>query len=100
MRAARRGAWISFDGFRPERVADYVDMVVGMRSEGLLQRVLISQDAGWYHAGEPHGGEFSPFDPLFTAFVPALRQAGLAQAEVDTLLIDNPAAAFSIRVRS
>jgi len=100
VRAARRGAWVSFDGFRPESVDDYVDMVTHMRDEGLLHRVLISQDAGWYRAGEPRGGAFNPFHPLFTSFVPALRRSGLDATEIQTLLIDNPAAAFAVRVRA
>ena len=31
-------------------------MVLHMRAEGLLGRVLVSQDAGWFHVGEPNGG--------------------------------------------
>ena len=47
-----------------------------MKADGLLGHVLVSHDAGWYHVGEPGGGEFRPFDTLFTTFVPALKAAG------------------------
>jgi phosphotriesterase-related protein len=65
-----------------------------------LHRVLVSQDAGWYAVGQPQGGTFRPFDTVFTAFIPALRARGFTRAEIDTLLIENPASAFSIAVRT
>lgn len=100
--AARRGAWVSFDGMGAtgQPVADYVDMVGRLRQERLLHRVLVSQDAGWYHVEQPHGGTIRGYDFLFTTFVPALRAAGFSQADIDTLLVRNPAEAFSIRVRT
>ncbi len=98
--AARKGAWISFDGVRPESLSEHVESVVSLRDQGLLQRVLVSQDAGWYRVGEPRGGTIRPFDFLFTSFIPALRARGFTQADIDTLLIDNPAKAFAIKVRT
>jgi phosphotriesterase-related protein len=98
--AARRGAWISFDGVGPDSVAAHVERVTRLRNEDLLHRVLISQDAGWYTVGEPRGGDFRPFDTVFTTFIPALRDAGFTDTEIDTLFIDNPANAFSIELRS
>jgi phosphotriesterase-related protein len=99
VRAARRGAWVSFDGVGPDSVAPHVKMVTRMRDEGLLDRVLVSHDAGWYHVGEPRGGRFRPFDKVFTAFIPAARAAGLTDGDIDTLFVTNPANAFSIAVR-
>ena len=64
-----------------------------------LGRVLVSQDAGWYHVGEPGGGSYRPHTFLFDAFVPALRAGGLGDAEIRTLLVTNPAEAFAIRRR-
>jgi predicted metal-dependent phosphotriesterase family hydrolase len=97
VRAARRGAWISLDGFRPAAVQDYVEMVKALRREGLLGHVLLSQDAGWYTPGKPRGGDITPYDPIFTSLVPALEAAGFSKREIDTLFIDNPSAAFSTR---
>ena len=99
LQAAERGAWISFDGFRPDSVDEYADYVVRFRDAGLLQRVLLSQDAGWYSPGEPGGGDFEPFRPILTDLVPALLERGITQAEVDQLFVANPAGAFAIRVR-
>ena len=97
--AARRGAWISFDGLSADSVSEFVKKVARLRDEGLLNRVLVSQDAGWYTVGEPRGGDFRTFETVFTEFIPALRDAGFTDAEIDTLFIDNPANAFSIGIR-
>ena len=97
-RAAERGAWVEFDGIAPKSVDRHVALVLAMRKAGHLGRVLVSHDAGWYRVGEPNGGEFRPFDTLFTAFVPALKAAGVTQAEIDQLLIDNPRRALTPRL--
>jgi phosphotriesterase-related protein len=97
VRAARRGAWIEFDGVSPSSVERHVDLVMAMKSNGLLDRVLVSHDAGWYHVGEPGGGSFRPFDTVFTQFVPALTGAGLSDEEVRSLLVTNPARVLTRR---
>ena len=70
-----------------------------MKEAGHLDRVLLSHDAGWYHVGEPGGGEYRPYDTLMADFVPALRAAGVSEAEVRRLTVDNPRAAFTVQVR-
>jgi phosphotriesterase-related protein len=94
-RVARRGAWVEFDGIGPATVARHVALVGRMKAEGLLQRALVSHDAGWYRVGEPGGGQFRPYDTLFTAFIPALKASGFADAEVHQLLVDNPRRALA-----
>jgi phosphotriesterase-related protein len=97
---ARRGAWISYDGVGGGgEITAYVDRVMHFREAGLLHRVLISQDAGWYQVGEPGGGTFRPYDTVFTSFIPALRAKGMTDDEIDTVFIRNPAEAFSVAVR-
>jgi phosphotriesterase-related protein len=71
-----------------------------MRDAGLLDHVLISQDAGWYTIGQPGGGTPRSYELLFTHFVPALRARGFMDADLDTLLVRNPAKAFAVSVRS
>ena len=93
-RAATRGAWVEFDGISPASVARHVDLVRQMKDERLLGRVLVSHDAGWYRVGEPGGGKFRPFDTLFTTFLPALKSAGLDEADIRQLLVTNPRAAL------
>jgi len=100
VRAARSGAWISFDGLVPDNVERYVALVGFMKAEGLLDRVLVSHDAGWYHVGEPGGGAFRPYDTLFTEFLPALEAAGFTDDDLHQLTVVNPAEAFTVRVRA
>lgn len=92
--AGKRGAWLSFDEFRPNRIERYVDLVRRMRDAGLLDRVLLSQDGGWYSAGEPRGGDFAPFHPIFTDLISALLDSGFTQADINQLFVVNPARAF------
>ena len=95
-RAGERGAWVEFDGIGPDSVERHVQLVKMMADAGHLGRVLVSQDAGWYHVGEPGGGTFRPFDTIFTRFVPAIRDA-LGQDAVQQLLVANPSRALARR---
>jgi phosphotriesterase-related protein len=97
--AAMQGTWVELDGISPWGLASHVEAVLDLRRRDLLGRVLVSQDAGWYHVGEPGGGRYSPHTFLFDSFVPALRAAGLGDPEVRMLLVENPAEAFAIRRR-
>jgi phosphotriesterase-related protein len=94
-RLAAKGVWISLDGVSEKSLEGHVGAVVDLARAGHLRRVLISQDAGWYHVGEPGGGSFRPYTFLFDAFLPALREAGLTEAETRALVVANPAAALA-----
>ncbi|MBI4474587.1 MAG: phosphotriesterase [Acidobacteria bacterium] len=100
VQAAHRGAWVEFDGIRPETLDRHLKMVRNMMDRGLLKRTLISQDAGWYHVGEPGGGRFRNYAFLFTDFVPELRKKGATEGQVQTLLVDNPRQALTTRIRT
>lgn len=95
IRAGRRGAWVEFDGVNPSSIARHVELLQHMKTEGLLNRVLVSQDAGWYHVGEPGGGQFQPYDTIFTTFVPALTNTGFTDTDIFWLLVDNPRRALT-----
>ena len=97
--AARRGAWISYDGVAPDTVNQHLALIVQMKAAGLLNHVLVSHDAGWYSIGEPGGGTFRPFTTVFTALVPALKAGGFTNADIETLLVRNPARAYAVRGR-
>jgi phosphotriesterase-related protein len=98
--AADRGAWLSFDGLNRPTLPRHLQLCTEMKKRGHLRRVLISHDAGWFDPAKPKGGEFRPFDLLFTTFIPQLRENGFSDGEVDQLTIRNPAAAFGIRIRA
>jgi predicted metal-dependent phosphotriesterase family hydrolase len=97
--AVQQGAWVEFDGVSPQSLEAHVEAVADLFHRDQLDRVLVSQDAGWYRVGEPGGGTYRPHTFLFDAFVPALRARGLGEAEVRALLVENPARAFAVRRR-
>lgn len=100
IRAARLGAWVSLDNIRnATRLPDYIERIQALKDEGLLSRLLISHDAGWYRPGEPNGGDFVAFTFIARSLVPALRDAGFTEREIDQILVRNPATAFSTSVR-
>jgi phosphotriesterase-related protein len=94
--AAEKGGWVEFDGINDNNVDNYLTLLGKMKKANLLNHVLISQDAGWYHAGEPSGGSFRNFNGIFDRFVPAMKKAGFTEQEIDLLLVENPAKAFGV----
>jgi len=91
-KVARAGAWVEFDGIGPKTVEVHLECVRFMAAKGLLKRTLVSQDSGWYHVGEPGGGDFRGYTFVYTDFLPRLKPA-----EVHTLMWENPRAAFGHR---
>jgi len=86
---ARAGAWVELDGISPRSADHHLRSLHSLSDQNLLSKALISQDSGWYHVGEPNGGNFRGYSYIYTDFVPRL-PAGWAKI----LLVDNPAAAF------
>jgi phosphotriesterase-related protein len=97
--AAKMGAWISLDGVNDSNLDEYVKMIKNMKDNKLLNKVLLSHDAGWYHPGEPNGGEYRGYATLFEKLIPLLRNENFSEKEIRQLLVTNPAGAFIIRVR-
>ena len=97
--AAKRGAWVEFDGYGEGKEQEYYEMLLNMKQNKLLHRVLISQDAGWYHVGEENGGDFKPFTPLFEKLLSYLKEREFRQEEIEQLIVKNPMEAYQITVR-
>lgn len=95
-KAGKEGVWISLDGIAWD-VAGHLERVVYCKENGLLDHVLLSHDAGWYSPGEPNGGDFKGYTALFDEFIPMLKEKGFTQEDLDLMLIDNPAKAFSFK---
>ena len=99
IKAAMMGAWISLDGINDDNLEDYVLMLKKMKENNLLNKVILSHDAGWYHPGEENGGEYRGYTTLFEKLLPLLRKEKFSEKEINQLLVSNPAKAFTIRVR-
>ncbi|GGY85306.1 aryldialkylphosphatase [Cellvibrio zantedeschiae] len=95
--ALAQGAWISYDGYRPEQTQQYLELITRIKAEGYLNRLLVSQDSGWYTAAEPKGGKFNSFAPLMTDLLPALKNRGFSSDELTQIFTRNPAEAFQIK---
>ena len=98
IKAAKMGAWIGLDGLSDNNVEDYVSMIMNMRENHLLDKVLLSHDAGWYHPGEENGGEFRGYSTLFEKLIPALKNEKFSEKEINQLCVINPSKAFKISV--
>ena len=107
IKAAREGAWISLDNVRsrpdlepgaPSSIAWYTGKIAQLKKEGLLNRVLISHDSGWYDPAKPEGGTFNGFTDIFDSLVPALKKNGFTDADVNQILVLNPREAFTIKM--
>jgi len=94
--AARRGAYLEYDAIGAPGQSDqhYIDLIRRAADGGLARQVLLSQDAGWYDAGQPKA-PIRGYGYLVQHFLPALRQAGFAEAEIRTLTVENPQRAFA-----
>jgi len=97
--AAKMGVWIAFDNFNPDQLEKYVEFAQTMKKEGLLGKVLLSHDAGWYKPGEPNGGEFRCFTEIEEFLIPALEKNGISQHDIYQLFTANPAEAFKVKIR-
>ncbi len=99
IKAAKLGAWIGFDGLNDDNLEDYVRMIKNLKENKLLDKVLLSHDAGWYDPGKDNGGEYRGYTTLFEKLVPLLRKENFSEGDLSQLLVSNPAKAFTIRVR-
>jgi phosphotriesterase-related protein len=93
---AERGAWIELDGIGLEKEKLHRERLLELLERGYEDRILLSQDAGWYRPGEEPGGAKKPFSFLIEFFVPKLREQGVSERSIDNLMIGNPARAFAV----
>jgi phosphotriesterase-related protein len=97
LEVARRGAWIEYDAIGADDFADgyFVERTQRALDAGLGGRVLLSQDRGSYDPAQPGGGVPRPYTYLSKRFLPALRDAGVSEPEISTLVERNPFIAFA-----
>lgn len=99
IRAAKAGGWVSFDGVSNESIANCLAFLKDMKSENLLDHVLLSHDAGWYHVGEPNGGSYQGYTVITDRLIPAMKENGFTEKEIQQIFFINPAKAFIVRIR-
>ncbi|MBW8334414.1 MAG: phosphotriesterase [Prolixibacteraceae bacterium] len=99
IKAAQSGAWISLDGLGENNLQDYLKMINNLKDNNLLNKVLLSHDAGWYDPAKENSGEYRGYTTLFEKLVPLLRSGNYSEKEINQLLVINPAQAFTIKIR-
>lgn len=95
LRMIELGAYVQFDtigknNYYPDEKR--IAMLHAIRDRGLLSHVMLSMDITRRSHLKANGG--NGYDYLLTTFIPQLRQSGFSQADVDTMLRDNPSQFF------
>ncbi len=99
IRAAKAGGWVSFDNVNPGSISKCLSFLNDMKRENLLEHVLLSHDSGWYHAGEPGGGNYSDYNTIADKLIPAMQKNNFTEKEIQLLFVTNPAKAFAAKIR-
>ena len=95
LRMIELGGYVQFDtigknNYYPDEKR--IAMLHAIRDRGLLSHVMLSMDITRRSHLKANGG--NGYDYLLTTFIPQLRQSGFSQADVDTMLRDNPSQFF------
>ncbi|SDW21183.1 phosphotriesterase [Paenibacillus sp. CF384] len=96
-RLAEAGGWISIDSILPGTYEEHVDLLGQLLGCGVGDRVLLSQDTGWYNVGQHKGGNLRPYHHLFTDFLPAAAAGGLEPLWLEQCVTSHAFQAMSMR---
>lgn len=98
LKAADMGCWISLDGLGGE-LDKHVEKLLFAKRNGILDRILISHDSGWYDP-QKENQTIKPFTNIFKKLYPELKSHGFTDDEFNLLISVNPSKAFSIEIRN
>ena len=92
----RRGAWIEYDSIGGGASDEaFLRVILRVLDAGYCGRLLLSQDVCGYLVDRAPHGDDREYAYLVESFVPAMREAGVAEGDIDRLVRGNPAKAFS-----
>ena len=97
LKAAKMGCWISLDGLGWE-LHKYVEKILFAKQNGILDKILISHDAGWYDP-QKESQNIKPYTNIFRKLYPELKSKGFTEDEFKLLISLNPSKAYAIKVR-
>ena len=98
LKAAEMGCWISLDGLGWE-LEEHVEKILFAKRNGILDRILISHDAGWYDP-QKENQTITPYSAIFKKLYPELKSLGFTDDEFNLLVSENPSKAYSINLRA
>jgi phosphotriesterase-related protein len=96
---AKRGAFVEFDylgNLDIAPVSDLVESVVQLKKSGYLRNILFSHDICKRSMWKSLNGV--GYDYCLKEFVPLLLENGIHEEEVETILVENPRYAMTIRL--
>ncbi|MCM4151018.1 aryldialkylphosphatase [Arenibacter sp. N53] len=94
LKAAAIGCWISLDGLGWD-VDRHLNKLLFAKEHSILDRILISHDAGWYDP-QKQQQTITPYTNIFTELLPELRIRGFTEEDINLLMSVNPAKAYGI----
>jgi len=97
LKAAKMGCWISLDGLGWE-LEKHVEKILFAKQNGILNRILISHDAGWYDP-QKERQNIKPYTNIFRKLYPELKSKGFSEDEFNLLISVNPSKAYAIKLR-
>ena len=98
LKAAEMGCWISLDGLGWE-LDRHVEKLLFAKRNGILDRILISHDSGWYDP-QKENQTIKPYTNIFEKLYPELKSHGFTDDEFNVLISANPSKAFLIEVKN
>ena len=93
---ANEGCFIQFDVIGKQHWmldASRAELIRAMIDRGYVHHLMLSHDCNRPHEMRYGGG--GGYCHIFEAFLPSLRRLGITEEEICTMMIDNPARAFS-----
>ncbi len=96
--AAQMGCWVSLDNYGWDKEALKGKVLLYLKEQNVLNKILISHDAGWFDPSKPDQ-EFKAYTPIFKTLIPNLKEKGFTDKDIEQLLIENPAKAFTVKKR-
>ncbi len=97
VKAAKKGCWISIDGFGWDYDGNMKKLIYA-KDHQILDKFLISHDAGWFDP-QKDTQSIVPYTTIFDKLIPELIAIGFSQSEISGLLSENPLLAYSIQIR-
>ncbi len=94
LKAVEQGYWVSLDGLGWD-LDKHIEKLMFAKQNGILNKVLISHDSGWYDP-QKEIQTIKPYTDIFTKLYPELTARGFTDQEFDLLIKTNPAKAFAL----
>jgi phosphotriesterase-related protein len=83
--------WISIDSILPGTYDTHIELLKQLHAHGVSgDKILISQDTGWYTVGEDKGGNIQSYHHLLTDFIPYAIENGLDAKWLKQCVTRNP----------